>query len=961
MPIQANEGVLDIENATLRSNAIVTLTNFVTGNDVIRATGAPTLEVYGDPNNGGTEPTIEIVSNVDAGASSTFTRLTSNAGVFTIQSGTNAATDSRGDIAFTSIGGATETEHMRIHGSTGNVYVSSNLEVGTANLFVDTVNSRVGLGTTVPTHKLDVVGNIKTNEVYEVPTSINTPFNIDTDIIGTWLNADNPGNIVTDAYGYVTKVWDETSLGNHFTVNAARYVTYNTEKGMIYFNATAAGTNHMVASLPSSVTTTNSSYCFTTVVETDNTYTGTQLIANLFNSSDSLPARRHNLFTTTINTRRNAYAGGINDQLINRNRTLTKQILTVNFDGTIGSLYVNGIFAGSTNVITSTRNQAVMRLGSDGDGDNTYTLKAWIGEAIFFTRNLSEPELINLHKYLNTKWDVYKQPVFDIFTAAGQSNMSGRGGDATATVQPDYGREFDPQYWTPATKTPLKLIRDPVGATDTIDTGGTGSCLPAFCEEYYKQTGRECVILYCARGGSSIFNSTQWDLDYKDTNYVGKSVDILNQAVTKLTNMGYEIKNKSILWHQGESDQAQTTAAYKAKFLLLYDYWVSNGYDNVFYYEISRTSENEFVNPRAAQREMWKDRTNLHLVFSCYNFYAQSKFSDVIHYSPEGYDEMGREGAKSAANILGESRNVTIQKVLDIVPGGTSSNEGLKLPFGTTAQRPTNAHEGIIRYNTDFDNMEILKNNIWTSFGALDGLSSATAAPSASSILNILGSSATDGLYYLKLTGMSNPEQFYIYFNKEFASEGIHNYVVLSTFGPSSGNFFTNSTWTNTGTISSSADLRTGTTLYSRLYLLNTIFPQSLDGKYYIYLQNKMEISGNPWIEWVSSQTHNPYVAKASNADVTGKTEIFRSANISGWGAFGGYHNQSVASSSAGGKISGSGTLGSWYWNAAQTVAWQNGIPVSSGNPTFSYGGTDYNLSSASTSESLHNIFAVAN
>lgn len=157
---------------------------------------------------------------------------------------------------------------------------------------------------------------------------------------------------------------------------------------------------------------------------------------------------------------------------------------------------------------------------------------------------MSEPELINLHKYLNTKWDVYKQPVFDIFTAAGQSNMAGRGGDANATVKPDYGREFDPQYWTPATKTPLKLIRDPVGATDTIDTGGTGSCLPAFCEEYYKQTGRECVILYCARGGSSIFSSTQWDLDYKDTNYVGKSVDILNQAVTKLTNMGYEIKTR---------------------------------------------------------------------------------------------------------------------------------------------------------------------------------------------------------------------------------------------------------------------------------------------------------------------------------------------------------------------------------------------------------------------------------
>ena len=127
MPIQANEGVLDIENATLRSNAIVTLTNLVTGNDVVRSLNAPTLEVYGDPNNGGTEPTIEIVSNVDAGASSTFTRLTSNAGVFTIQSGTNSVADSKGDIAFTSIGGA--TEHMRIQGSTGDISVSSNLTV----------------------------------------------------------------------------------------------------------------------------------------------------------------------------------------------------------------------------------------------------------------------------------------------------------------------------------------------------------------------------------------------------------------------------------------------------------------------------------------------------------------------------------------------------------------------------------------------------------------------------------------------------------------------------------------------------------------------------------------------------------------------------------------------------------------------------------------------------------------
>jgi hypothetical protein len=41
----------------------------------------------------------------------------------------------------------------------GNLSVSSNVEVGTANLFVDTVNSRVGIGTTEPGATLEVTGN----------------------------------------------------------------------------------------------------------------------------------------------------------------------------------------------------------------------------------------------------------------------------------------------------------------------------------------------------------------------------------------------------------------------------------------------------------------------------------------------------------------------------------------------------------------------------------------------------------------------------------------------------------------------------------------------------------------------------------------------------------------------------------------------------------------------------------
>ena len=134
MPIDASpSGTLDIENATLRSRNIASLTNMVAGNDVIRGAAAPTLEVYGDPSHGGTEPTLELVSNTSNTVSTTFTRLTSNAGVFSIQSGTAGTADSKADITFASIGG--NTEHMRIQGSSG----------------------RLGIGTTDPSYtRLDV-------------------------------------------------------------------------------------------------------------------------------------------------------------------------------------------------------------------------------------------------------------------------------------------------------------------------------------------------------------------------------------------------------------------------------------------------------------------------------------------------------------------------------------------------------------------------------------------------------------------------------------------------------------------------------------------------------------------------------------------------------------------------------------------------------------------------------------
>jgi hypothetical protein len=63
------------------------------------------------------------------------------------------------DVSASSVGIGTSTPNATLE-VVGNVHVSSNLEVGTANLFVDTDTGYVGIGTTVPRASLEVLGNI---------------------------------------------------------------------------------------------------------------------------------------------------------------------------------------------------------------------------------------------------------------------------------------------------------------------------------------------------------------------------------------------------------------------------------------------------------------------------------------------------------------------------------------------------------------------------------------------------------------------------------------------------------------------------------------------------------------------------------------------------------------------------------------------------------------------------------
>ena len=85
----------------------------------------------------------------------------------------------------------------------GTTTLSSNLVVGTANLFVDTVSSNVGVGTNLPLAKLDVKGGIKVESNIVMLNTANTAQNVE-------LSVGNRSN----AYTKMTKLFsDITGIG----------------------------------------------------------------------------------------------------------------------------------------------------------------------------------------------------------------------------------------------------------------------------------------------------------------------------------------------------------------------------------------------------------------------------------------------------------------------------------------------------------------------------------------------------------------------------------------------------------------------------------------------------------------------------------------------------------------------------------------------------------------------------
>jgi hypothetical protein len=484
------------------------------------------------------------------------------------------------------------------------------------------------------------------------------PMGIPDDIVSTHFDGEISENIEYTGE-YVTKIWDATGKENNYTASQSSHYTYNSDLKCLEMTSTSG--QDMKGTLPSGASNATQPFSFTMVVELTETNSanwsgGVSGVFHLFGNGGA----RANAYWTSNGF--DLFQGGVDGDSsnfwnpnISPVGTPLKLIVTVNYNTNNSNIdvYVNNRWYG---VDSGDRSADEVIIGNDAlTANNPHYGRIY--ECFYTHDSLSETQVGHIHNFLNDKWDVFVKPTVDIFAMSGQSNMVGKG-DQEHSPNPFYGFFLDPQFWD-NNRTRMDTIVDPVGRGVNYGVANTGSCIPAFCQQYYDETGRIPVILHVADRGTSIFVNSEWNPDYSGSNHLTDLIDILPLAETQLENMGWQVGRKCTLWHQGEQDNAKTVQEYKDQFLKLVDKCLNNGYDYFLYYEISRLQgSTDYDSVREAQRLAHQERDNLYMIWSCANLVPLGLTTDGVHYNQQGYNLMGREGAKTVAeSIIGRDWN----------------------------------------------------------------------------------------------------------------------------------------------------------------------------------------------------------------------------------------------------------------------------------------------------------------
>jgi len=253
-----------------------------------------------------------VVTNTGTGDASVNGSLTVQGD--TVLNGTTSA-------AQLNVAGTITTSNIVAH-TNENLLISSNLEVGTSNLFVNTENGNVGIGTTDPVATLQVVGDIKCQTLTATTITGGSPLTISATSISIQAPVSMPANVpmsigtmtVSNIFHSDTVTMSaNVAMGSDKTLTTSNIETSNLTVSNRLSGGTISVSNieataNLVVGGPVDITGTLSSAGITSSADVNvtGTITTSQIVAhaneNLLISSN-LEVGTSNLFVNTANGR----------------------------------------------------------------------------------------------------------------------------------------------------------------------------------------------------------------------------------------------------------------------------------------------------------------------------------------------------------------------------------------------------------------------------------------------------------------------------------------------------------------------------------------------------------------------------------------------------------------------------------------------------------------------------------
>lgn len=298
----------------------------------------------------------------------------------------------------------------------------------------------------------------------------------------------------------------------------------------------------------------------------------------------------------------------------------------------------------------------------------------------------------------------------DLVLFSGQSNMSGRGDYKEATeCEPGTGYEFHP-VTEPGV---LTTVSEPFGKYENndiihdnsgqgVDRRG-GDMVSSIMKAYYDNTGVPMVGVQASRGGqpTDYFNGSA---------VMAEMVGRYNEAAEYLESAGYTVRNKFLVWCQGEADadKNRSDTTYKNNTLSIFNslksgtgitdmFIVRTGHYNINYGVSSGQQPSAealakdavYLRINQAQKAFAEENENVHYVASFYTNEALANMRDQYHYHQPTYNATGAMAGQNIAAVYDHN--------VEAIP---VPEPDIETPEPTPT--PTLPPAGAVNYNWDF-------------------------------------------------------------------------------------------------------------------------------------------------------------------------------------------------------------------------------------------------------------------